>query len=116
MKRKVVSLIEVKEKRLKIFEREQKEQEQFFEGDMFDMSLAMVQDLVLFLDDEELYVENDPNTIKDLVFILEGIRSLLYRIHGKKYIMHDLINKMIPIENPEEVLNTFLNGVEDDTD
>ena len=116
MKSKVVSLTDVKQKRLKIFEKEQKELEQYFESDMFDMSLAMVQDLVLFLDSEELYVENDSNTIKDIVFILEGVRSLLYRIHGREYVMHDLINKMIPIENTEEVLGAFLNGVENDSD
>ena len=80
------------------------------------ISAAMVSDIVEMLATVEYDVRDNPETIKDIMNLMEAVRSIIHRCKGEKYVYHKLVDAMFKETfidiTEEESLNEFIIDME----
>jgi hypothetical protein len=71
-------------------------------------------DVIELLEFNEIDVEGNPESIKDIMFLTDAIRSLIYRIQGKPHPFHEVCNATFDQLDIDynELMQLFLYGDE----
>lgn len=77
-----------------------------------DVALNSVYDIVDFLMMSGYDVRENPESVYDIITIVEAIKCLMKTIRGEEYPLHVIAKEMFKIDDPQEVLEDFL--AEDD--
>lgn len=73
-----------------------------------DVALNSVNDIIDFLIMNGYDVQDNPESIYDIITIVEAIKCLMKTIRGEEYPLHKIAKEMFKIDDPQEVLNDFL--------
>lgn len=85
-----------------------------FDGDHNDyidnVTLSVTFELTEILTEYGFDIRDVPATAYDLMMILEGVKSMAYRVQGEYYPLQDISEQLFEIDNPEQLVNDFLDG------
>lgn len=77
-----------------------------------EIALTATHEVCEVLMDLGIPVDENGDCIKDILTIAEAIKSLIYRAQGEEYMFQDVCNSVVRVDNPEELLEDFLFGVD----
>ena len=84
------------------------------EWDPFSLTFAfaVAGDVINVMELMGFDIEDNPETVYDLILLLESIRALIHRSANKEYPLHDLSSNAFDVENPKEVLQNILDEMD----
>ena len=72
------------------------------------LAIDIIYDIVDFLAEMDIDVRDNPNTIYDIILIVESIKSLIFRSTHQDYPMQGVAESLMTIEDPQTALDDFL--------
>ncbi|AGR47891.1 hypothetical protein PHIM7_187 [Sinorhizobium phage phiM7] len=75
-----------------------------------NITLSVTFDITEMLAEYGFDIENVPNSGYDLMMVIESVKSMMYRTQTEYYPLQDIAEELFEIDNPEELVNDFLNG------
>jgi hypothetical protein len=85
-----------------------------FDGDHNDyidnVTLSVTFELTEILNEYGFDIRDVPNTAYDLMMVIEGVKSMIYRTQSEYYPLQDICEELFEIDNPELLVNDFLDG------
>ena len=83
---------------------EDEDQDKEVEG----LAIDIIYDVLDFLGEMDIDVRDNPNTIYDIILIVESIKSLIFRSTHQDYPMQGVAESLMTIEDPQTALDDFL--------
>lgn len=75
-----------------------------------NITLSVTFDLTEMLMEYGFSIEDVPNSGYDLMMVIESVKSLMHRTQGEYYPLQDISEELFEIDNPEQLVDDFLNG------
>ena len=72
------------------------------------LAIDIINDIVDFLAEMDIDVRDNPNTIYDIILIVESMKSLIFRGMHQDYPMQSVAESLMTIEDPQTALDDFL--------
>lgn len=83
---------------------EAEEQQNEIEG----LAADIVYDIIDFFDEVDIDVRENPNTIYDIILLIEVLKSLIHRCMNEEYPTQKVAESLMTIEDPKKILDDFL--------
>ena len=77
---------------------------------MDNVTLSVTFDVAELLSEYGFDIEGVPNVGYDLMMVIESIKSLAYRTQSEFYPLQDISEDLFDIDDPDQLVNDFLNG------
>jgi hypothetical protein len=107
-KKKVVNLLDVKQKKIDAELAEKLELMKHDDESVFELASTITRDMVELIEDFGYFVEDNPDSMKDIVFIIEAIKGLIFRTRNETYSIHEISDALVQIDDVDELLESFM--------
>lgn len=85
-----------------------------FDGDHNDyidnVSLSVTFELTEILNEYGFDIRDVPSTAYDLMMVIEGVKSMIYRTQAEYYPLQEISEQLFDIDNPDQLVQDFLDG------
>ena len=83
---------------------EDEDQDKEVEG----LAIDIIYDVLDFLGEMDIDVRENPNTIYDIILMVEVVKSLIFRSMHQDYPVQNVSESLMTIEDPQTALDDFL--------
>ena len=83
---------------------EDEDQDKEVEG----LAIDIIYDVLDFLGEMDIDVRENPNTIYDIILMVEVVKSLIFRSMHQEYPVQNVAESLMTIEDPQTALDDFL--------
>lgn len=109
-RKKVISLQVVKQKKIDEEMMSRLELSEHNDESVFELASVITRDMVELLEDFGYYAQDNDDSIKDIILIIEAIKGLIFRTQNETYSMHEITNTLIEVDEPGELLDNFMDN------
>ena len=75
-----------------------------------NVTMSVTFDIAEMMEEYGFSIENVPNVGYDLMMVIESVKSMIYRTQEEFYPLQDICEDLFDIDDPDQLVNDFLNG------